>query len=234
MFEHEKFSTFFEENGLKLPAGAYEKFEKYAHLLVEWNEKINLTAIIDPDGILVKHFLDSVLILNFSEISKEAKIVDVGTGAGFPGIPLKILRDDLDLTLMDSLGKRINFLKEVVEKCETKAKCIHIRAEDAGKNPEFREKFDVAVARAVAPLPVLCEYCLPLVKAGGKFLALKGVSEDFSLAENAAKALGGKFSFIKEYSLPNGDKRTLVEILKISQTPTKYPRNSAQIAKKSL
>ncbi|HOV40844.1 MAG TPA: 16S rRNA (guanine(527)-N(7))-methyltransferase RsmG [Oscillospiraceae bacterium] len=234
MFEPEKFSTLFEENGLKLPAGAYEKFEKYAELLVEWNEKINLTAIVDPDGILVKHFLDSVLILNFSEISKGAKIVDVGTGAGFPGIPLKILRDDLDLTLMDSLGKRINFLREVVEKCETKAECIHIRAEDAGKNPEYREKFDVAVARAVAPLPVLCEYCLPLVKVGGKFLSLKGISEDFSLAENAVKLLGGKFSFVKEYSLPNGDKRTLVEILKISQTPTKYPRNSAQIAKKSL
>ncbi len=234
MFEKEKFSTFFEENGLKLPAGAYEKFEKYAELLVEWNEKINLTAIVDPEGILVKHFLDSALVLLFSEISQGAKLVDVGTGAGFPGIPLKILRDDLDLTLMDSLGKRINFLKEVVEKCGMEAKCVHSRAEDAGKNPDFREKFDVAAARAVAPLPVLCEYCLPLLKPGGKFLALKGTSEDFSLAENAAKQLGGKFSFVKEYSLPNGDKRTLVEILKVSQTPTKYPRNSAQIAKKSL
>lgn len=231
---YEKLSAMFQENSLNLSSEMYEKFDDYANLLVEWNEKVNLTAITDEEGISIKHFLDSLLLLKYVEIPKNASIIDVGTGAGFPGIPLKIYRDDIKLTLLDSLNKRVNFLNAVAEKVGFDVNCIHSRAEDGGNNPNLREKFDFATARAVANMAVLSEYCLPYVKVGGDFIALKGPSEDMDSAKNAIKLLGGEIMSIENYNIPNGDARMLVLVKKISQTPTKYPRNSGQIAKKSL
>ena len=223
---------FLDEN-LQLSTIQIEKLTTYADLLVEWNEKINPTAITDPEGIAEKHFLDSIIPLKYLELPQNASVIDVGTGAGFPGIPMKIYREDLKLTLLDSLNKRINFLNEVSERLELSAECVHMRAEEGGKSP-LREKFDLATARAVAALPVLCEYTLPFVKKGGYFVALKGPNEDISPAENAINILGGQILSVNDYKLPSGDERRLIIIKKISQTPTKYPRNSAQISKKSL
>ena len=159
------------------------EFEKYMNLLLEWNEKINLTAITDPAEIETKHFADSLTCLASGYIKDGCSIVDVGTGAGFPGIPLKIENRSLNLTLMDSLNKRINFLKEVSSQLDLVAECIHIRAEEAGKNKLYREQYDVAVSRAVARLCVLAEYCLPLVKKGGYMLAMKGKDIEEELNE---------------------------------------------------
>lgn len=213
----------------------YDKFSRYADLLVEWNEKINLTAITDPAGITEKHFLDSVLPYEWVNVPNGASVIDVGTGAGFPGIPLKIMRDDIRLTLLDSLNKRINFLNTVCDDLGITAECIHGRAEDMG-TAQLREKFDVATARAVARLSVLCEYCLPLVKVGGMFVALKGSSgiDEIKDAENAIKKLGGELITAKEYALPCGDGRTLVIIKKIAPTPKGYPRPKGKMNKNPL
>ncbi|MEE0928990.1 MAG: 16S rRNA (guanine(527)-N(7))-methyltransferase RsmG, partial [Acutalibacteraceae bacterium] len=151
-----------EEKGIALNREAAERLDKYAALLVEWNEKMNLTAITDPEGIVIKHFLDSALLLSQVNIPQGAKVVDVGTGAGFPGMVLKILRPDLDITLMDGLNKRLTFLNEVARELALDVKTVHLRAEEAGKNPNYREKFDIVTARAVAELRTLYEYCLPL------------------------------------------------------------------------
>lgn len=231
---YDEFSTMLEANGLKLTPSLYEKLENYARLLVEWNERMNLTAITDAQGISVKHFLDSLLLLKYCEIPENARVIDVGTGAGFPGIPLKLYRPDVKLTLLDSLQKRLRFLEEVSAQLAFPANCVHARAEEGAHRPDLREQFDFATARAVAALPVLCEYCLPYVRVGGVFAALKGPSEEVSEAKNAISLLGGEILEVKHYSIPNGDARMLVLVKKISQTPTKYPRNSGQIAKKSL
>lgn len=214
----------------------YDKLEKYSRLLVEWNEKINLTAITDPEGIALKHFYDSVYPFTFIDIKENASLIDVGTGAGFPSCPLKIFRNDLRLTLLDSLNKRINFLQEVSDTLGLDAECIHGRAEELGRNSDFRDKFDVACARAVANLTELCEYCLPFVKMGGSFVALKGSSglDELKDAENAIKTLGGKLETAREYALPNGDGRVLIVIKKTAPTPEKYPRNKGQMKKKRL
>ena len=194
---------------------------------------MNLTGITDPLGISEKHFLDSIIITKFIDIPKGTRVIDVGTGAGFPGIPLKIYREDIELTLLDSLQKRVNFLQTVSENtCE--AECIHGRAEELGKNKEYREKYGLAAARAVASLPVLAEYCLPFVKQGGYFAAMKGPGEDISQGEKAVKELGGEITDIINYTLPCQDKRTLILIKKISACPKKYPRSSSQISKKHL
>lgn len=213
----------------------YARFSRYADLLVEWNEKINLTAITDPAGITEKHFLDSILPYEWVDLPENASVIDVGTGAGFPGIPLKIMRDDIRLTLLDSLNKRINFLNAVCSDIGVTAECIHGRAEDMGTS-QLREKFDVATARAVARLSVLCEYCLPLVKVGGTFVALKGSSgiDEIKDAENAIKKLGGKLETVKEYCLPCGDGRTLVVIKKVASTPKGYPRPKGKMNKNPL
>ena len=229
-----KLNNLFSSSGFSLSAAQNEMFRRYAKLLVEWNKKINLTAIIDEDGICEKHFLDSVLLLKFITLPENSKVIDVGTGAGFPGIPLKIMRSDIKLTLLDSLNKRINFLKAVSDELSLSAECIHARAEEGGKNPTLREKYDLVTARAVAALPVLLEYCLPFVKIGGIFAALKGPNEDISDAKAAVNILGGKILSVNDYNLPSGDSRRLILIEKISQTSTKYPRNSGQISKKSL
>ena len=234
LLEYNELAEIFSAEGLELTSEQYGQFKIYARMLVEWNGKMNLTAITDPRGVSLKHFLDSVIPLKKISIPEEASLIDVGTGAGFPGLPMKIYRPDLKLTLLDSLNKRVNFLSEVCREIGISAECVHLRAEEGGRKQEFREKYDVAAARAVAAMPVLSEYCLPYVKAGGMFYALKGPNEDWKAGEKAVKTLGGEISEIMEYSLPDGDKRMLIAVKKISPTPEKYPRNSGQIAKKPI
>ncbi len=232
--EYSKFSELFTAEKLEIFTEQYSALEAYARLLVEWNEKMNLTGITDPEGIAVKHYLDSILPLSFINVPRGTNLIDVGTGAGFPGLPMKIYRPDIELTLLDSLNKRINFLNAVCGEAGIDAKCVHARAEEGGRNPEFREKYGVAVARAVASMPVLSEYCLPYVKVGGIFAALKGPNENYKEGLNAIKTLGGELAEVKEYALPNGDKRTLIVVKKVKSTPPKYPRNGGQISKKVL
>lgn len=225
----EKFSSC----GIDLTKNLYDKFNIYADFLVEYNEKVNLTAITDPMEILCKHFIDSACLLKYVDISNNSSLIDVGTGAGFPSVPLKILRPDIRLTLLDSLNKRIDFLKQLCDKLEIDADFIHGRAEDISKMPEYREKFDYSCARAVANISTLSELCIPFVKVGGSFISMKGPTEDVSRGTNAIEILGGSVADSIDYSLFDEQRRIFV-IRKISQTPIKYPRNSAQIKKKSL
>ena len=221
--------------GFSLSGEQAQKFSLYREMLIERNKVMNLTAITDPDEILVKHFLDSALPLGFCEIPDGASVVDIGAGAGFPSLPMKILRPDLRLTMVDSLGKRVDFLRDVCAALEIEAECLHIRAEDAGREA-LRERFDVSVARAVSRLPSLCEYCLPTVKVGGVMLALKGgdCKDELKSAYTAIKTLGGRLESSPEYSLPNGDERTLAIIKKVSPTPRAYPRPQGKIKAKPL
>ena len=230
------FEKLLSQGNMAVSAAQYEKFYTYSKLLVEWNEKINLTAITDPEGIALKHFYDSLYPFTLTDIDQGASVIDVGTGAGFPSCPLKIMRNDLNLTLLDSLNKRIGFLRKISEELNLNADCVHGRAEELGKTVENREKYDIACARAVANLSELCEYCLPFVRINGKFIALKGSSgrEELNDAKNAMKILGGELELLKEYTLPNGDGRTLIVIKKIAPTPEKYPRNKGQMKKKPL
>ena len=209
-----------------------EKFNLYMKLLLEWNEKINLTAITDPDEIVKKHFEDSLTCLKTGCVKENASVIDVGTGAGFPGVPLKIERDDIKLTLMDSLNKRINFLKTLCSELEIEADCIHARAEEAGKNKTYREQFDVAVSRAVANLSSLSEYCLPFVKKGGFFLAMKGkdIDEELNTALPLIERLGGKLKEVQLHHIEDTDiTHSIVIIEKVSPTPPKYPRNGKKV-----
>ena len=227
----------FAEGGIEVSEGQYGRLAEYAELLCDWNERMNLTAITDPEGIAEKHFFDSVYPFLSEEIVLEgARVIDVGTGAGFPSCPLKIFREDISLTLLDSLQKRIGFLTELSERLSLGAECIHGRAEELGRQEGFRESFDIATARAVAALPVLCEYCLPFVKVGGIFAALKGSdgASELASAKNAVGILGGKTELCREYALPGGDKRTLIVIRKLKPTPEKYPRNKGQMNKRPL
>lgn len=228
--------------GVDVTDTLYERLDIYARLLVEWNEKMNLTAITDPVGVAVKHFADSLTAAPLLPNGKFS-LIDVGTGAGFPGVPLALLRDDCALTLLDSLNKRLVFLDTVCREVGLTANLVHARAEEGGRKPELREHFDVATARAVAALPTLCEYCLPFVKVGGRFLALKGPDGDREqeAAARAVATLGGKFVGAKTLTLPENPEegiepmtRRLVEIAKVKPTPPKYPRPSAKIAKQSL
>ncbi|MBO5136348.1 MAG: 16S rRNA (guanine(527)-N(7))-methyltransferase RsmG [Clostridia bacterium] len=210
-----------------------EYFKKYSEILVEKNKVMNLTSITDDEGIAIKHFIDSILVLSLVEIPENSKVIDVGTGAGFPGIPLKIMREDMEITLLDSLNKRITFLNEVKTALNLeKTTCIHSRAEDGGKNKDLREKFDFSVSRAVAPLKVLCEYDLPFVKVGGYFIAMKSAEIEEELEESRAMigSLGGKIKEIKEITIPDTDiKRKIVIIEKIKETPKQFPRNPKKI-----
>lgn len=236
MYKSKTLEAFFQDHGFLFSPQQLQNFADYAKLLVSWNEKMNLTAITDPQEILIKHFLDSLLPFSLAELPPGAKLIDVGTGAGFPGIPAKIFRQDLSLTLLDSLKKRLVFLEEVLAQCQLSAQCVHSRAEDAGKNPLYREQFDAATARAVAHLRELSEYCLPFVRVGGFFYALKGSGGDaeWQQSQHAVELLGGKLRRKVLYALPDGSERTLFLIEKKSQTPTKYPRTPAQIAKSPL
>ncbi len=236
IIEKSKFKDLFSSMEIPVSDKQYDKLYKYAEMLIKWNKMVNLTAILSPEDISQKHFLDSVLPFYLFDVKKDAKIIDVGTGAGFPSCPLKIFRDDIKVTLLDSLNKRINFLKTLSDELDLNAECIHGRAEELAHKENYREQFDMATARAVASLPMLCEYCLPFVKKGGYFIALKGGNSDDEIgaSKSAIKELGGKIDKIIDYSLPNGDKRVLIAIKKISQTASKYPRNKGQITKKPL
>lgn len=223
----------FSKYGLELTENAHKKLGIYCDFLIEYNNYINLTAITDPVDILYKHFIDSILMCKYADISGNEMLIDVGTGAGFPSVPLKIFVPELKITLLDSLNKRIEFLKKLCDKLEINAEFIHGRAEDIAKMPEYREKFDISCARAVANLSTLSEFCIPFVRVGGRFIAMKGPNEDLTLAGNAIETLGGIVSRETMYELENENRR-IIEIKKISQTATKYPRNSGQIKKKPL
>lgn len=223
----------FKKYELDLPSEVYDKLEIYADFLVKYNENVNLTAITDGREIFVKHFLDSILLLKYVDIPSNSSIIDVGTGAGFPSVPMKIYCSDLKITLLDSLNKRINFLQQLCEMTQIDAEFIHGRAEDYGKESQYREKFDFSCARAVANLSVLSEYCIPFVKIGGYFISMKGPNEIIDESNKAVELLGGKIKSDIQYSLEN-DTRRIIAVEKISQTPTKYPRNSSQIKKKPL
>ncbi len=235
-FPIEKIAPFCKEFAEISPEKA-EKLRLYGEILLEWNEKMNLTAITEPEEVVFKHFLDCIYFFKYINVEKGASVIDVGTGAGFPGIVLKIMREDINLTLLDSLNKRITFLNEVIERLGLEnVRAVHLRAEDGGKNPELRENFDIATARAVAPLNVLSEYCLPFVKKGGSFVSLKGPAGE-SEAQTAKKAineLGGGELKLYSVNQENLGERTIIEIKKISQTLAKYPRNSAKISKQPL
>lgn len=225
-----------ENLGISLTEEQISLFEKLSELLVEQNKTMNLTAITDPDGIAVKHFADSVSVLSAFDFANGAKVLDVGTGAGFPSIPLLIARPDLDMTMIDSTAKKLKYVASTVESLGLTAEVLHTRAEEAGQNKAYREKFDIVCSRAVAALNVLCEYCLPFVKVGGVFLAMKGAKaqEEIDGAKAAIKLLGGEIIDEKSFTLSDGGERTIVVIKKISHVPPKYPRVSAQIAKKPL
>ena len=211
-----------------------EMFDKYASLLVEWNAKFNLTAIKDPDGIVVKHFVDSLAVL--SENKLEGSLIDVGTGAGFPGLPLLIASDNLDVTFLDSTGKKIKFIETVLDELGLFADTFNARAEEAAKDDYLRENFDFATARAVSNLRDLSEYCLPFVKVGGKFISMKSAKTDEEIrdAKEAIKVLGGEIERINSFELADCGERTLVYIKKVRPTPTKYPRNYSQIVKNPI
>lgn len=222
--------------GFTLSDESLRNFDLLAGALAEQNRFVNLTSVDDPDGIAVKHFADSLSVLTAVEIEKGAMLLDVGTGAGFPGLPLLIARPDLRLTLLDGTLKKLRFAASFLEKTGLNAEILHARAEEAGKTPERRERYDVVCSRATAVLNVLCEYCLPFVKKGGVFVAMKSAKAggEIEAARGAVKLLGGKLESQKTFFLSDGSGRTLVVIRKISRVPTKYPRASAQIAKRPL
>lgn len=222
---------------ITLTENQYEQFQKYFELLVEWNEKMNLTAITDESGVALKHFADSLSLLNFVDIPQNSSLADVGTGAGFPGVVLKIARPDIKLTLIDSLNKRLVFLGEVCAQLAIEAELIHSRAEDGARDEKLRESFDFAVSRAVARMNVLSEYCLPYVKVGGAFCAMKGAqaNEEFKESLNAINTLGGKLEKKYFFELPeNGGERAIAVVRKVKNTPQKYPRQSGKIKAKAL
>ena len=226
----EKCSTW----NIALSPAQLDQLDRYAEILVDYNQKVNLTAITSPEGIEDRHFADSLLFAAQPEV--QGKMVDVGTGAGFSGIVAKIYKPDLQLTLMEPTGKRVDFLRYAcAELGLTGVEFAKERAEEAARKI-WREQFDIASARAVAALPILCEYCLPLVKVGGVFLAMKGPEADAEAkaSGNALKKLGGAYAETRIFTLPDGSARGLVLCKKISQTPTVYPRNGGKIAKKPL
>ena len=220
---------------LNLPVEGIPALVRYGDLLIETNKVMNLTAITDPEDVATLHFLDSAALLTLESFSGKS-VVDVGTGAGFPGIVAKFYKPDLELTLMVPTGKRVDFLRYAcAELGLTGVEFAKERAEEAARKI-WREQFDVASARAVAALPVLCEYCLPLVKVGGRFIAIKGPEADAeaNAAAIALKKLGGQYEETRAFTLPDGSARGLVFCKKISQTPTVYPRNGGKIAKKPV
>jgi len=221
----------------ELTDGMIDQFQRYMELLLDWNSKVNLTAITDPKDIIEKHFLDSLTCLKYPH-QIGAKVIDVGTGAGFPGLPLKIIRADLDVLLMDSLNKRIGFLNAVIENLNLKGiVAVHGRAEEAGHLKIYRDSFDVVYARAVARMNVLIEYCLPFLKIGGSFVCQKGpgVDDEVTELQSGLKLLGGIVEDVLSVDIPGTNyQRSLVVIRKMSATPAKYPRHGGQISKKAL
>ena len=242
MYDKDLFARVAEPYGVAVTPELTEKLGIYARLLVEWNEKMNLTAITDPVGVAVKHFADSLTAAPLLP-EGEFSLIDVGTGAGFPGVPLALYRPDCKLTLLDSLQKRLTFLETVCRQVDLPVTLIHARAEEGGQNPDLREKYDVACARAVAALPTLSEYCLPFVKVGGRFIALKGPDADRELedARRGVGILGGKVAGVTALTIPampiegvEPMERRLVHIEKSKPTPPAYPRHGSKIKKSPL
>ena len=239
MEREEFFTKLFEKAnkiGIELTEKNIDQFYNYMNLLLEWNEKINLTAITEPNDIILKHFIDSVTINKY--LSDKNKIIDIGTGAGFPGIPLKILNEDKKFTLVDSLNKRIGFLNEVKKQLDLKyLNCIHGRVEEMARNKQFREKFSVITSRAVARLNILAEYMLPFVEIGGICICMKGseIEEELEEAKKAIKVLGGEIEKVEHFCLIDTDmERNIVVIRKVSATPNQYPRKAGTPAKQPI
>jgi len=226
------------EYGISLNDTQMEQYNRYFELLVEWNEKINLTAITEPKEVAIKHMIDSITAYDENLFKDGTTVIDVGTGAGFPGLPLKIFCPEIKMTLMDSLNKRIKFLQTVVEELGLKdVECVHARAEEGARNKKYRESFDIAVSRAVARLPILCEYCLPFVKKGGHFIALKGMQyhDEAEEAAKAIKVMGGSRTEIRPVKLPEiDDKRAVITITKTMPTPKAYPRKAGTPTKNPI
>ena len=221
---------------IEIDEDAFARLDKFAELLIETNKSFNLTAIKEPDDVTVKHFADCLAIFKYVDIPENAKIIDVGTGAGFPGLVLKLARPDINMTFLDSTKKKLGFIENVLNACGVKGETLHMRAEEAAQLVKYREQFDFATARAVAALPVLSEYCLPFVKQGGSFVSMKSAesNEEMESAKKAINILGGKINEDIVFDLVENMPRRIITIKKNSQTPTKYPRSSAQIAKKPL
>ena len=236
MIDKEELRALAELFHVKLDQTALDRFDCYAAALVEWNQKVNLTAITDPRGIVVKHFADSLSLLGYLQIEPGAKLIDVGTGAGFPGLALLIARPDLDLTLLDGTAKKLRVLDNIIERLGLQAALCHARAEEAGHAPMLREQFDVVTARAVADLRILAEYCLPFAKSGGVWAAMKGAraQEELNAAKSAIRLLGGKTERSERFLLEEAGERTIVFVRKCSPVSEKYPRPSAKIAKLPL
>lgn len=231
------FTDVLAEFGITLDDTAVDRFCKYNDLLIEWNEKMNLTALTEPRDVAIKHFVDSLMLLQYADIPQGAGMIDVGTGAGFPGLAVKIARPDIRLTLLDSLQKRLGFLDAVCDELGLEeVVTVHSRAEDGSRTMLFRERYEFAAARAVAPLNVLCEYCMPYVGVGGKFLAMKGktAQEELQEAQNAIAELGGRVGEKHLFTLGDAGERGIIVIDKIAATPDKYPRKSKVIKKKPL
>ncbi len=225
-----------EKFGISVGEEAFSRLDVFAEMLIETNKSFNLTAIKEPDDVTVKHFADCLSIFKYVEIPENSKIIDVGTGAGFPGLVLKLARPDIQMTFLDSTRKRLGFIENVLSECSVQGEILHMRAEEAAQLSKYREKYDFATARAVAALPVLSEYCLPFVKTGGKFVSMKSAesTEEIRDAGKAISVLGGKISENIVFDLVENMPRRIIIIGKNSQTPTKYPRPSAQISKKPL
>lgn len=234
----EKLSNAAEKIGVKIGEKEKGQFLKYLELLLDWNNKINLTAITDPEEIIIKHFIDSIALIPLLNQCNKCKLLDVGTGAGFPGIPLKIVMPDLTIVLLDSLNKRITFLEEVIKELGLiNITTVHGRAEDFGKREGYRESFDIVTSRAVARLSVLAELCIPFVKTGGLFTSYKGAKapEEIDDAKNALKVLGAEVVKQEEIALPDlEDKRFIIFIKKKHPTPAKYPRKAGTPEKNPL
>ena len=234
MIDKERLRSLALQSGIELDQTALDRFDTYAELLVEWNGKMNLTAITEPEEIEVKHFLDCLMLPKYFDLGNTKTVIDIGAGAGFPSVPLLIYNPDLCLTMMDAINKRLTFLDTAVHAVGLEANLVHARAEDSGQDKNYREMFDLATARAVAPMNVLAEYCLPFVKVGGYFVALKGSNDDTEQAKDAIATLGGEVVSNVSYKLNGTEPRSIVVVKKISQTPTQFPRKAKKISAKPL
>ncbi|WP_294951618.1 16S rRNA (guanine(527)-N(7))-methyltransferase RsmG [uncultured Eubacterium sp.] len=234
MIDKERLHSLALQSGIELDQTALDRFDTYAELLVEWNGKMNLTAITEPEEIEVKHFLDCLMLPKYFDLGNTKTVIDVGAGAGFPSVPLLIYNPDLCLTMIDAINKRLTFLDTAIHAIGLEANLVHARAEDSGQDKNYREMFDLATARAVAPMNVLAEYCLPFVKVGRYFVALKGSNDDTEQAKDAIATLGGEVVSNVSYKLNGTEPRSIVVVKKISQTPTQFPRKAKKISAKPL